>query len=319
VTEKKTQISIVGLGCIGTSIGLALHQSETPLHIVGHDKETDHAATARKLKAVEKTDWNLIGACEDADVIILAIPMHAIEDTLRALAPHLKAGCVVTDTASLKAQVVAWAEDVLPETVTFVGGNPVVASQGTGPDAADAELFRGKLYCITPGPDAHPDAVSLVTNLVSVIGGQPYYLDAAEHDGLMAGVEHLPSALALALVNSAVQGTGWREMRKLAGGSFEQLSALVGEDPDALSSLLMANKDNLLRWLDAYVLALKEVRDLVAQGESEPMAQYIDQAVVARRQWLHDRRDKFSEMKSVDVERGGFMRQLLIGGKRRRS
>ena len=315
---EKAQISIVGLGCIGTSIGLALQQTETPLRIVGHDKETDHAATARKLKAVEKTDWNLIGACEGADVVILAIPMNAIEDTVRALAPHLKAGCVVTDTASLKAQVVGWAEDILPETVTFVGGNPVVASSGTGPDAADAELFRGKLYCITPGPDANPDAVSLITNLVSVMGGQPYYLDPAEHDGLMAGVEHLPRALALALVNGAVQGAGWREMRKLAGGSFEQLSALVGEDPDALSSLLLANKDNLLRWLDAYALALREVRDLVAQGESEPMAQYIDQAVVARHQWLQDRRNKFSEVKPVDVERGGFMRQLLLGGKSRR-
>jgi prephenate dehydrogenase len=317
--SEKTQISIVGLGCIGTSMGLALQHVETPLYVVGHDKETDHAATARKLKAVAKTDWNLIGACEDADVVILAIPMNAIEDTMRALAPHLKAGCVVTDTASLKAQVVSWAESILPETVTFVGGNPVVASNGRGPDAAGAELFRGKLYCITPGPDANPDAVSLITNLVSVIGGQPYYLDAAEHDGLMAGVEHLPQALALALVNGAVQGAGWREMRKLAGGSFEQLSALVGEDPDALSSLLMANGDNLLRWLDAYAVALREVRDLVAQGELEPLAQHIDQAVVARRQWLKDRGEKFSEMKQVDLERGGFVRQLLLGGRSRRS
>ena len=114
----RIQVAIVGTGCIGTSIGLALSQSDQPFYIVGHDKDLSHAKTARKLKAVDKTDWNLIGACEGADVIVLAIPMNGIEDTLRAVAPHLKEGCVVTDTATLKGQVVTWAEEILPETVS---------------------------------------------------------------------------------------------------------------------------------------------------------------------------------------------------------
>jgi prephenate dehydrogenase len=315
----RAQVSIVGLGCIGTSIGLALRQAESSLYIVGHDKESDHAGTARRLKAVDKTDWNLVGACENADIVILAIPMIAIEETLRALAPHLKAGCVVTDTASLKEQVVGWADELLPETVSFIGGNPVVITGGTGPDEANADLFRGALYCITPGSSVHPDAVSLVSNLVSLLGAQPYYLDPAEHDGLMAGVEHLPQALALALIQGTTRQGGWREMRKLAGGSFERVSVLVGQDPDALSSLLVSNRENLVRWLDEFVAALHEVRNLVSAGEQEPLAQYIDQAVVSRHQWLQDRRDKFSEIKPVEVERGSFVRQLLLGGKRRRS
>lgn len=318
---ERVQISIVGLGCIGASIGLALRQAETEqsLFIVGHDKEPKHASAARKLGAVDKTDWNLIGACEQADIVILALPMNAIEETLKALASDLKIGCVVTDTASLKEQVVGWAEELLAETVSFVGGNPVVTLAGSGPDAADADLFRNSLYCITPAANAHPDAVSLVSNLVSLLGGQPYYLDPTEHDGLMAGVEHLPQALALALVYGTTQESVWREMRKLAGGGFEQISALIGEDPDASSSLLLANKDNLVRWLDAYMVALKSVRDLVAEGGHEPLAQYIDDTVVARRQWLKDRRESFAESKPAQVERGSFMRQMFLGGKRRRS
>jgi len=318
VTEK-IQITIVGTGCIGTSIGLALHQSEQPFLIVGHDKDIGRANAARRLKAVDKTEWNLITACENADVVILAIPMSGTQDTLRALAPYLKQGCVVTDTASLKGQVVGWAEELLPETVSFVGGNPVVASVGTGPEAADANLFRDKLYCITPSSKVHPDAVSLVSSLASLFGAYPYYLDAGEHDGLMAGVEHLPQALALALANCVMQESTWRELRKLAGGSFERISALVGEDPDALSAVLLANKENLLRWLDVYAAAVGVVRDLVAQGEHEPLAQSIDRAVVARRQWLQDRREQFSEIKPPQVERAGLMRQLFLGGKPQRS
>ena len=316
---EKVQITIVGLGSIGTSIGLALRQSEEPLFIVGHDKEPRHAGTAKKLKAVDKTDWNLIGGCEMADIIILAIPMTAIEETLRALAPNLKQGCVVTDTASLKGDVVGWAEELLPESVNFVGGNPVVVSSGTGPDAADADLFRDNLYCITPASSVHPDAVSLVTSLVALLGGQPYYLDPAEHDGLMAGVEDLPRVLALALAQSTMKESAWREMRKLAGGSFDRITALMGDDPDALSSVLLANRDNLIRWIDAYAAALKEVRDLVAQGDHELLAKDIDQAVVARHEWQRDRREGFAEIKPVEVERAGFMRQMFLGGRRRQS
>jgi prephenate dehydrogenase len=286
---------------------------------VGHDKQLNHANAALRLKGVDKTDWNLISACENADVVILAIPMSGVEETLRALAPYLKQDCVVTDTTSLKQPVVRWAEELLPKTVSFVGGNPVVISNGSGPDAADADLFRGNLYCITPASDVQPEAVGLISDLVTLLGGSPYYLDAAEHDGLVAGVEHLPQALGLALASSTMHEATWREMRKLAGGGFERVSALIGEDPDALSSLLLANQDNLVRWLDDYTTSLSEVRDLVAQGEHEPLAQFIDRAVVARQRWLQDRRDKFAEIKPPDVERTSLVRQLFIGGRRSRT
>ncbi|GAB4547969.1 MAG: prephenate dehydrogenase/arogenate dehydrogenase family protein [Anaerolineae bacterium] len=316
---ERIQITIVGLGSIGTSLGLALRQAGESLFIVGHDKDPGHSGKARKLKAVDKTEWNLINACEDAQLVILAIPMMAIQDTLRALAPHLKAGCVITDTTSLKEQVIRWAEETLPESVSFVGGNPLVISGGTGPDAADAGLFRNALYCITPAPNVHPDAVSLVSSMVTLLGGKPYFLDAAEHDGLVAGVEHLPRALALALAKGTMQESAWREMRKLAGGGFERITALIGEDPDALGSLLLANQENLVRWLDVCTLALREVRDLIAQGEHEPLAQAIDQVVVARRAWQKDRSDGFAEIKPVEVERGSFLRQMFLGERRRKS
>ena len=315
----QVRITIVGTGCIGTSIGLALHQTKQPLFIVGHDKESGHASMAQRMKAIDKSEWNLISACEDADLVILAIPMVAIEETLKALAPHLKGGCVVTDTAGLKGQVIEWAEALLPATVNFVGGDPVVTSTGSGPAAASADLFRNNLYCITPAPKAHSDAVNLVSSLVSLLGGRPYYVDAAEHDGLMAGVAHLPHALAVALINAVTRAAAWREMRKLAGGGFDQISALIGEDSDALSGLLLANRDNLVRWLDVTIAELEAVRDLIAGGEGEPLTQSIDRALVARQQWLQDRRNQFDETSpGAELDRPGFLRQLLVGGGTRR-
>ena len=313
---EQIQITIVGTGCVGTSIGLALHQAKQPLLVVGHDKEPGHANSARDMKAIDKSDWNLIGACENADLVILALPLNAIEPTMKAAGPYLKEGSVVTDTASLKAPVVEWAAALLPPNVHFVGGDPVVTSTGSGPAAASADLFRNSLYCITPTPDTHPDAVSLISGLVALLGGRPYYLDAVEHDGLAAGVTHLPHALAVAMVNSISRQAAWREMRKLAGGSFDRIGALMSEDPDALSDLLLGNRDNLARWLDGYVAELQSIRDLLAAGEHEPLARSVDQAVVAHRQWVSDRQNLFNEAKpDSEAERPGFLRQMFLGGR----
>ena len=135
----------------------------------------------------------------------------------------------------------------------------------------------------------------------------------------MAAVEHLPQALGLALADATMHEPTWREMGKLAGGGFERITALMGEDPDGLGRLLLANQDNLVRWLGAYVASLSAVRDLVASGEHELLAQFIDRAVVARQQWLQDRRDKFAEIKPPELERTSLLRHMFIGGRRSRS
>ncbi len=181
---SKPRIAIVGLGFIGGSIGLALHQAEADFEIVGHDRERAAASQARKIGAVDKTDWNLISACEDADLIVIATPVGAIKDTLAAIAPYLKLGCLITDTASIKAPVVQWANEILPEEAHFVGGNPIVGGAGTttadrpsgfppakrgglrGGDAARADLFSGAVYCLTPAAGAAPDAVRLASDFV---------------------------------------------------------------------------------------------------------------------------------------------------------
>jgi prephenate dehydrogenase len=309
---EQVKITIVGTGCVGSSIGLALHQATQPLAIVGHDKDAGNAGTARKMKAVDRTDWNLINACEDADLVILSIPINAIEDTLKAIAPYLKAGCVIADTASLKHQVMLWAEQLLPDTVSFVGGDPLVAPTGTGPSAARADLFKGSLYCLTPSGTAHPDAVSLMSSLVTLLGARPFYLDAVEHDGLTAGVAQLPQALALAFVHRVLSGSGWRDMRKLAGGSFEAFSALIGEDAETLTGALRVNRAQLLPWLDAYLDGLQTLRKLVAADSAEPLSRVSEEAIDARRQWVNDRRHQFSEdLPTPPIEKPNLLHQIV--------
>jgi prephenate dehydrogenase len=309
---EHVQITIVGTGCIGASIGLALRQAAEPLAVVGHDKDSRNAGAARKLKAVDRTDWNLVNACENADLIVLALPLGAIEDTFRAIAPYLKEGCVLTDTCDLKEPVLAFAAGHLPDKVSFVGGDPLVSSAAAGPGAARVDLFESSLYCVTPSPTAHPDAVNLVSSLVTLLGAQPFYLDAAEHDGLMAGTAQLPQVLALALWHRAVAGAGWRDMRKLTGTAFDTMGALLGEDGDALARSLLSNREHLLPWLDTYLDQLGALRGLIADGTPESLSQIGEQVLDARRQWVLDRRHHFSEdMPMPPIEKPNLLHQIL--------
>jgi len=311
---KKPRITIVGLGFIGGSIGLALHQAEAEFEIVGHDREHAVARQAKKIGAVDKTDWNLVSACEGADLIVIATPVGGVKNTLAAIGPYLKPGCLITDTASIKAPVIEWAEEILPKEVNFVGGDPIVANAGTaeGIDAARADLFSGAIYCLTPAAGAAPDAVRAASDFVYLLGAKPYFLDPLEHDGLMAGVDHLPFVLSTALLGIATESPSWREMRRLAGGAFESAIRFVSADPAAYRDACLVNRDNIVRWIDACSVRLDELKETILAGDAEELEQVFEEAMIARQRWLRAREAGDWEGQSPEMPTmAGFMGQLF--------
>jgi prephenate dehydrogenase len=317
----KPCITIVGLGLVGGSIGLALRQTGNDYEVVGHDREHAVASKARKLGAVSKTEWNLISACEDADLIIIATPVMAIKETLTAIAPYLKPGCLVTDTASIKAPVMAWAKEILPDTVNFVGGDPIIsqeASTGGSPPAgiegARADLFQGGLYCLTPSPETAPQAVQLATDLVHLLGARPFFLDAAEHDGLVAGVDHLPFVLSAALLETTIQSPAWREMRKLAGDAFQSATHFSSGDAATYRDACLTNGENIMRWIDACLARLTELREIIAAQEAEKLEKIFEEVMSVRDRWLRDKAEgrwELDEELPASVPRQSFLRRII--------
>jgi prephenate dehydrogenase len=318
---SKPRITIVGLGLIGSSIGLALHETGNDYEVVGHDREHAVASEARKLGAVSKTEWNLISACEEADLIIIATPVMAIKDTLTAIVSYLKPGCLVTDTASIKGPVMAWAKEILPDTVNFVGGNPIIspeASMGgslaTGIEGARADLFKGGLYCLTPSSETAPQAVQLATDLVHLLGAKPFFLDAAEHDGLVAGVDHLPFVLSAALLGTTVQSPAWREMRKLAGDAFQGVTRFSSGDAAIYRDACLTNGKNIVRWIDACLVKLKELREVIAAQEAEELEKAFEEAISVRDRWLRDKADgrwELVEETAASPPQQSFLRRII--------
>lgn len=278
-------ITIIGLGLIGTSIGLALKQAKVDLEIVGHDSEPEVSHAARKRGAVDKIEWNLPHAVEKSRVVIVATPVVAIEGLFKVLADVLPDGCIVTDTGSTKRQVMEWAGQILPSRVSFVGGHPMAGKDTSGPEAADADLFKGRAYCIVPSVNASETAVASIANMAQTIGAEPFFVDADEHDGLTAAVSHLPLVLSTALVRTTALKPSWKEMSRVAASGFRDVSRLASGNPTMQASICCTNRDNLVRWIDAFSAELKILRDDIT-GNDEALLAKFKEAKTARDRWL---------------------------------
>jgi prephenate dehydrogenase len=307
------RITIVGTGLIGASLGLALKKAKLGYEIVGHDKSSTAASKAKKLGAVDKTEWNLINAVEGAGLVILAVPVSAIKPTLEAIAPYLSEGTVVTDTASAKQIVLEWARTILPPGVNFIGGHPLVKTEGANSDAASADLFSGATYCIIPGAGAQPDAVQLLVGLATTVGAEPFFPAATEHDNFQAAVAHLPLLLATALMDLAAASPANREIRKMAGADFRRATALAETDGEASAQICAANRDGILRWMDAYAAELAKLRALVAAGGPQ-LQEIFDQACTSRAQWSARQEDERSaDMKAATDTASDQMKRFFLG------
>ncbi len=284
-----TRIAIIGLGLIGGSMGLALKKANVAeLEVVGFARRAEVASRALSIGAVDRTDEELPAAVKDADLVIIATPAMAIREILAQIGEHLPQGGIVTDTASTKAQVMGWAQELLPPSVTFIGGHPMAGKESFGIEAADADLFRGSVYCLVPGTNTREEAVSLMTGLAKQIGANPLLLEASEHDSLVAAVSHLPLLISAALASTTMKSPFWPRMAAVAASGFRDLSRLASGSPEMSRDICLTNKEPILHWIDEFITELGEFRRLVSE-EGKELEQAFIEARERRERWLQQR------------------------------
>jgi prephenate dehydrogenase len=255
----KPIITIIGLGLTGASMGLALQREAGNFEIVGHDKRPEVAQEMRKLGAVQRTEWNLYRACEGAELIVVAVPLNELAALLPLLAEELKPGTLILAIGSLLQPAIEIAGKTLPAGVHFVAGHPVITGVGAAPSPR-ADLFERAVFALSAGLNTDPAAVQLASDFVERVGATPLFVDAQEHDGIMAGVEHLPMLLAAALMRVSAGKAGWREARRLAGQHFASATEL-GSDAAGLFAALQANRENV-------ILKLRQLRQELAEWQT---------------------------------------------------
>jgi len=281
-------VTIIGLGLIGGSIGLALRQGKKPAwEIVGYSRRQETVANALSLGAIERGETSLKDAVKQADFVIIATPVLTVKEIFSEIAPHLPSACIVTDTASTKVQVMKWAEEILPPAVDFIGGHPMAGRETYGIQAAEAELFRGCTYCLTSSEKASPKSIDTVIGMVKKLGAIPFFIDAQEHDNLVAGISHLPMLLSTALVSLTTKNPSWSKMSKLAASGYHDISRLASGSPEVNAHICLSNKEAIVNWLDKFSQELERYRQLVAGGDKR-LEQAFTDANKARQEWLNN-------------------------------
>jgi prephenate dehydrogenase len=324
------KITIVGMGMVGTSLGMALREADekdSPLGkivVTGYDKNTRATADARGRLAIDREAHTLPEAMRDAQLVVVAVPVQAMREVFRSIGPLLPAGAVVTDVASSKGQVLAWARELLPSGLDFVGGHPVLRKELSGGGAAEPGLFKDAIYCLTLPPRTRQEAVDVVDAMVRQIGAKTYFIDPEEHDAYISGVTHLPILLSTALMEMTSRSPGWKEMVALAGGNFRDVSRLASGDPEQHRDVCLSNRAALTRWIDDTMTFLLEVREQIEAGNGEKLLELFSHAFEAREQWLGARpnmrpgEDAFENLGSTDIQRPSLFGRIGRGSRDRR-
>lgn len=291
-------LTIIGLGQIGSSIGLALQRPKAEIDIkrIGLDKDIGTARRAQDMGVVDRVERNYISAVKDANVVFLAIPFDQIYDTLEVIAPYLPENAVVIDTSPVKKAVLSWAKELLPPGRFYVGLVPAInpkylLEDKTGLDAAHPDLFEKGIMAIVALPNTHPDAIKLASDFTTIIGSNPLFVDPDEIDGLMAATHIVPQFLAATMAGITIDNAGWRDSKKLAGRPYAigtRLTDLM-DKPESLAQAALHNSENTVRILQN---AIDNIQTLISDLQASNQAGLIGQFSQAERgyiQWLQER------------------------------
>ena len=267
--------ALIGCGLVGGSLMAALREAGAVERVVGFDRERAHGEAARARGLVDELGTDAAAAARGAELVVLAVPVRATADVCAAIAGAVGAARLVTDVGSTKSDVVAAAEAALPDATRFCGAHPMAGTEKSGPEAADAALFRGKLAILTPGARTSDEARAACVAMWTAAGARTRTMTPAAHDRAMAWVSHLPHAAAFALA-AAVGGVA-DEVAGLSGGGFADTTRIAASDAIMWRDIFVANRAALLDAVDACAGELAALRRAIDDGDAAAI-----EALVAR-------------------------------------
>ena len=270
-------ITIIGVGLLGGSIGLGLRAAGVDCHLTGLGHRRSTLDRAAEFGAIDRVADSVADAVAEADLVILCTPVGVFEAMLREIAPHLPAGCLVTDVGSTKRTVVRLAETILPANTHFVGSHPMAGSEKRGVEYARADLFTHATCILTPTAGSHRPAVDVIEGFWKSLSMHAVRMSPEEHDAALSDISHLPHLLAGALVR--MQGEG---SLPLAGKGFMDTTRVASGDSGLWRDILLDNRDNLSASLSRLRLQLAALEKLLEAKNGDALASWLDQAAERR-------------------------------------
>lgn len=280
------KLVIFGVGLIGGSFAMALRRADAVRRIVGFGRGADNLRAALAGGVIDEIGTDM-SAVEDADLVVLAVPVGSMGSVMAAIAPHLSPQAVVTDMGSTKQDVIALARTHLAGHLSrFVPAHPIAGAEQSGVKAAREDLFRERTVVITPLPETDPAARERVAGLWARCGARVAEMSPEEHDALFAAVSHLPHVLAFGLVDYIARQPDAERLFAFAASGFRDFTRIAASSPEMWRDICLANRTALLRHLAGYEAELARIRTLIDKGDGAALAELFGHARAARRKHL---------------------------------
>jgi prephenate dehydrogenase len=280
------KVTIIGVGLLGGSIGLALRRRKLAREVHGYVRRRAAVNESVRLGAVHQAGTDLGEAVRNADLVILCTPIERMEALINAALPELKPGAIVTDVGSVKATVVRRLENRISKAgAHFIGSHPMAGSDKGGVRAARPSLFEDAVCVVTPTRRTLKPALSRLQRFWQSLGAQVLTMDAALHDRLVCSASHLPHMVASLLALHVLDPRLDKRQARLCATGFRDTTRIAASSPEMWRDIALANRQNLARDLAAFEKRLRSLRALLAKRDAEGLERILARAHELRSRW----------------------------------
>ncbi|MGP4691190.1 prephenate/arogenate dehydrogenase family protein [Agrobacterium cavarae] len=279
------RIALIGIGLIGSSIARDIKELGLAREVVVSTRSEETLKRAEELELGASYTTSVADAVREADLVIVSVPVGASEDVAKQIAPHLKAGAIVTDVGSTKASVIAQMAPHMPQHVHFIPGHPLAGTEKSGPDAGFAGLFRDRWCIFTPLPGTDAAALDRLKGFWLALGSRVDEMDPEHHDKVLAIVSHLPHIIAYNIVGTAddLSAVTESEVIKYSASGFRDFTRLAASDPTMWRDICLHNKDAILEMLARFSEDLAYLQRAIRWGEGDKLFELFTRTRAVRR------------------------------------
>lgn len=279
------KIALIGIGLIGSSIARDLKALGLARHVTISSRTGETLKRAEELELGSQYVSSAADAVEGADLVVVSVPVGASGAVAQEIAPHLKAGAIVTDVGSTKASVIAQMLPHIPEGVHFIAGHPLAGTEKSGPDAGFTGLFKGRWCILTPVEGTDPGALAKLQEFWQALGSRVDEMDPEHHDKVLAIVSHLPHIIAYNIVGTAddLENVTESEVIKYSASGFRDFTRLAASDPTMWRDVCLHNKDAILEMLARFSEDLAYLQRAIRWGEGDKLFELFTRTRAVRR------------------------------------
>ena len=280
------KITIVGVGLLGGSIGLAARQRRLAREITGFVRRKKSTAECEKFGATDYATTDLLAAVSNSDLIILCTPLAQMLPLAKQFLPALKRGAIVTDVGSVKAGVVRELENLIQKAgAHFIGSHPMAGAEKTGVAAARTDLFQNAVCVLTPTKKTSKTALKKLEQFWKSLSARVLKMDAAQHDLLVSRSSHLPHVVAATLTNLVLNPANPKTQAVLCATGFRDTTRIASGSPEMWRDITLANRKNLSRSLDAFISDLQKFQRILKSADAKTVSKFFETAKSRRDNW----------------------------------